>query len=110
MENKVENKEKEVAEKFLSDKEMFEIEKNSLESKSFKQNEKVLSLQEKLLKKEINNLELSLRLLQHEKVKQRENETNRVMIYKDFLKRVKERLNIKDKFGFNPDTGEIINS
>jgi len=93
--------------KCLSSLDMHTMELHNVESKLYKNTHIILEQQEKLLTKDVEIIKVKLKLLAHQKLQAKEKENVNNTKYSTFINEVKNKLSIKGKFGFNPDTGEI---
>lgn len=94
--------------KSLNEKELLYIDKIDLQEKLAK--EKLISciLEVKNLELSIKNLSLNLAAKKNDLETLRNAETQARMVRSDTLKTIAKKKNLKEGWGYNPDTGEII--
>lgn len=91
----------EVKEQFLTDAEMWKIEKFNQESKFTQKEMECADLK-------VKNMEMEIRLKRLERVELTRNFKDRKVSYEKFLNELKKRYNIVEGFSYNPETGQIL--
>jgi len=93
--------------KKLNDREMFEMELFNTEEKERAARKQFIQSKMENNKLKIMILEMEGKVIEEELVKLNQERSDKKGKYNKFIEKLKERLEIKENFGFDPDTGEV---